>query len=140
MSPIFVEKNQNMRNRNFQKKNEKENQKGESKKKRETIFQDTEKTWTINVKKMSNKNKGNRQNRVFWEQKKTEKGSFAEVYKDTQNCQESIGYRKQRDNQKTQEKRAKFKRAEKGERTEKKTERQQIEHVDRGWRKEEMKS
>ena len=45
MSPQVVEKNKNMRNKkNFQKKNEKENQKGESKNKREAIVQDTEKT------------------------------------------------------------------------------------------------
>ena len=39
-------------------------------------------------KKMFNK-KGNRQNRVFWEQKKTDKVSFAEVYKDSKNVKKA---------------------------------------------------
>ena len=47
------------------------------------------KTWKINGKRCSTQ-KGNRENRVFWEQKKTEKVSFAEVYKDTKNVKEAI--------------------------------------------------
>ena len=35
------------------------------------------------MSKVSNKKKGNRQNWVFWWKKKTEKESFADLYKDT---------------------------------------------------------
>ena len=97
----------------MKKKTKKESQKKNEK----PFFKTLKKTWKINVKRCPTK-KRNRQNRVFWEQKKTEKVSFAEVYKDTKICQESIGYRKQRDNQRTRKKQI-FKRAAKGERTEK---------------------
>ena len=119
------------------KKNEKEHQKGESKKKNEKPFFKTQKnkTWKIKRKKRW-PSKGNRQNRVFWEQKKTEKGSFAEVYKDTKICQESDRDRKQRYNQRT---RTNFLKGGKKLENRENTERQQIEHVDRGWRKVEMK-
>ena len=58
------------------------------------------KTWKIYVKICPTK-KGNRQNRVFWKQKKTEKGSFAEVYKDSKYAKKAIDTEKQRDNQRT---------------------------------------
>ena len=101
----------------FFKRIKKQNQKGESKKnkKRETIFQDTEKTWKINVKICPTK-KGNRQNRVFWEQKKTEKRQFCRSFQGFEIYKESNRYRKNKETTKEQEK---FKRAEKGERTEK---------------------
>ena len=119
MSPRqFDEKTKTWEKEFFKKKELKNKTKKESQKKknkkRETIFQDTEKTWKINVKICPTK-KGNRQNRVFWKQKKTEKESFAEVYKDSKYAKKAIDTEKQRDNQRTR----KFQMAEKGERTEK---------------------
>ena len=105
-----------MRNRNVKKKNEKENQKGEFKKKR-NIFQDTEKTLKIHVKRCPTKKRKqtnpsslgteeNRKNGVL--QKFTRIQKIVKKVMDTEN-KETI---------KEQEK-ANFKRAEKGERTEK---------------------
>ena len=93
----------------------KKNTKKESQKKNEKPFFKTQKKQNMENKwkKKGPTKKGNRQNQVFGEQKKTENGSFAEVYKDTKMCQESNRYRKQRYNQRTRKKQI-SKRAEKG--------------------------
>ena len=90
--------------KNWKKRISKQNQKGESKKKKPKTrnhFSRHRKNMENKCKNMSNKKKGNRQNRVFWKQKKTEKGSFAEVYKDSKYAKKAIDTEKQRDNQRT---------------------------------------
>ena len=94
-----------MRNRNFQKKNEKENQKGESKKKNEKpYFKTQKKTWKIHLKKDVHQKKRKQTKPSILGTEEKRKRNFANVYKDTKICQESIGYRKQRDNQRTRKK------------------------------------
>ena len=76
--------------------------KKESQKKRETIFQDTEKMEN-KCKKMSNKKKETDKTEYFGNRRKQKK-EFRRSLQGYKKCQESIGYRKQRDNQRTRKK------------------------------------
>ena len=84
------------------------------------------------MSKVSNPKKGYRQNWVFWWRKKTEKESFADVYKDTKvNSAKKVVERQNNATMNDQGKRN-SKRAKKGERNGKTLKRQKIQHVDGG--------
>ena len=130
----FVEKTKNMRKyfKKMKKKTKKESQK---KKKTEKPFFKTHKKWKINVKRCPTKKQTDK-TEYFGNRRKQKKREFCRSLQGYKKCKESDRYRKQRDNQRTRKKQI-WKGRKKVNREN--TERQQIEHVDRGWRKEEMK-
>ena len=84
-----------MRKRIFLKRIKKQNQKGESKKnkKRETIFQDTEKTWKINVKICPTKKRKETKPSIL-ETEENRKREFCRSLQGFEICKESNRYRK----------------------------------------------
>ena len=110
----------------------KKTKKGESqKKKRETIFQDTKKrqnTDKQNVKKVPNKKRKETKLFLRWSKKKTEKESFAEVYKDTKqkNCEKRFLIEKTKRQQKTKKKHLKGRQGESNEKTPRDKKREQV--------------
>ena len=108
------------------------------KKNEKPFFKTQKKTWKINFKKDVHQKKRKQTKPSILETEGNRKMEFRRRIQRYKKLSRKYWIQKTK-RQSKNKKKAKFKREEKGERTEKNTERQQIEHVDRGWRKEEMK-